>query len=174
MIIISLVLCLVLGWVPLGKELSFQRTLALLSFFVTGFVAGIKQEKIKESHRKSFHVAFFVVIVLSFFAIPKIISTVLYQNYSYLRGPFSPFICMCLRAGWLVFASFMSYSFLSIVPRKEYRWTRFGQLTLFIYMYHAVILSWRTILKDTYNLPISLLNCLFLHRHSVGSNLANE
>lgn len=141
LIIISLVLSLILGWVPLGKELSFQRTMALLPYFVMGFVAGIKQVNFKESHRKSFHVAFFVVIVLSFFAIPKIISTVLYQNYSYLRGPFSPFICMSLRAGWLIFASLMSYCFLSIVPRKEYRWTRFGQLTLFIYMYHAVILS---------------------------------
>lgn len=160
LIIISLVLCLALGWVPLGKELSFQRTFALLPFFVIGFVAGVKQIKPKSSQRQYFHVAFFVVIALLYFFIPKIISTILYQNYSYLRGPSSPLVCMCLRAGWLVFAGCMSYSFLSIVPRKEYRWTHFGQLTLFIYMYHAIILSCRYLLRDSFNLPTSVLHCI--------------
>lgn len=39
LVVISVVLCLVMGWVPIGPIFSFHRTFSFLPFFVLGYVA---------------------------------------------------------------------------------------------------------------------------------------
>ncbi len=153
LIIASIVLCLTMGWVPLGFTLSFQRTFAFLPFFTMGYVAGRKKVGI---NTKGVYLKFtFLVAIALFFLISPISLTgSFFQCFSYYNGQFSsPYYNFVFRLGWLFFAWCMSYCFLSIVPRKEYSWTHFGQLTLFIYMYHAVTLYWRFIFIDELNLP---------------------
>ena len=160
LIILSIILCLTMGWIPIDEELSFQRTFAFLPFFITGFVTGKKQVDLKSGKRKLFHLFFLLSIAIIYIIIPISFNVPLFQNLSYLHSAYSPLFYFVFRIGWLILASFMSYCLLSIVPRKKYRWTHFGQLTLFIYMYHSVILSWRYILRDTYHLPTSFLHCI--------------
>ena len=161
LIIFSIILCLAGGWIPIDSQLSFQRTFAFLPYFIVGYIAGNNNLEIKAKKGKIFILFFLVFIGFFYFIIPKTIISMLYQNICFFRGPqSSPFINFVLRVAWLFFTSVMSYSFLSIVPQKEYRWTHFGQLTLFIYMYHSVILSWRYILRDEFHLPTNLFFCI--------------
>lgn len=161
LILFSIILCLAGGWIPIDSQLSFQRTFAFFPYFIVGYIAGNNNLEIKVKKGKFFILFFLIFIGFLYFIIPKTIISALYQNICFFRGPLSsPFINFVLRVAWLFFASVMSYCFLSIVPQKEYRWTHFGQLTLFIYMYHSVILSWRYILRDEFHLPTNLFFCI--------------
>ena len=161
LILFSIILCLAGGWIPIDSQLSFQRTFAFFPYFIVGYIAGNNNLEIKVNKGKFFILFFLIFIGFLYFIIPKTIISALYQNICFIRGPLSsPFINFVLRVAWLFFASVMSYCFLSIVPQKEYRWTHFGQLTLFIYMYHSVILSWRYILRDEFHLPTNLFFCI--------------
>lgn len=162
LVIISIILCLTMGWIPIGP-FSFQRTFSFLPFFTIGYVAGKNHIDLTAKKRIILILLFLFSIGLFFFIIPKsfIPISVLFQKKCFIYGPSpSPILNFTYRLGWLFFASLMSYCFLSIVPRKEYRWTHFGQLTLFIYLYHSVILSWRVIIKDELYLPTNLLFCI--------------
>lgn len=161
LVAISIILCLTMGWIPIDTQFSFQRTFAFLPFFMIGYVVGKNHIDITAKKKRVLIFTFFVFWGFFFFIIPKNITTSLFQNICFIHGPLPfPNLNVVIRGGWLIFASCMSYCFLSLVPRKEYRWTHFGQLTLFIYLYHSVILSWRFILRDELNLPTNLFYCI--------------
>lgn len=153
----SVVLCLAAGWVPLNSQLSFQRTFAFLPFFTMGYVAGANKLKIEKQ----------MPVLAALFAL-ALAWCVLYftgvkpyflgrENYMSLTH-YLPVINFAWRAVWLVVATVMSYCFLCIVPQKEYRWTHFGELTLFIYLYHAIILLGRHQIVAVLNLPTTFLS----------------
>lgn len=158
LIFLSIILCLTMGWIPVDSLFSFQRTFAFLPFFTIRYVAGTNNIDIKTNKRGSFLCFLFLTaIALLYFIIPKINYGILTQSHSYFQDSLSSgFDNFALRVAWLFLASCMAYCFLSIVPRKEYCWTHFGHLTLFIYMYHSVILLWRFVLRDEFHLPSNL------------------
>ena len=160
LILLSISISLLMGWVPIDEEFSFQRTFAFLPFFVIGFVTGQKRTRLKIEKRRHLHLIFLLAIAMLYLVLPFSINVPLFQNLSYLHSAYSPIFYFVFRIGWLIMAGYMSYCFLSLVPQKEYCWTHFGQLTLFIYLYHSVILSWRYILRDTFHLPTSIIYCL--------------
>ena len=156
LVFLSVVLCLVAGWIPLGKELSFQRTFYFLPFFVFGYVA--KQRNTTLTINPLFAALVLLIVWMVFFVFQwnNIILLQQFDNMHY--GPATR--TFIIRVALLVLASCMSVCFLSIVPRKEKSWTRFGRDTLFIYMWHSVILSWRYNLRDFFNLPTTLPFCI--------------
>ena len=165
LVVISVVLCLVMGWIPIGTAISFHRTFSFLPFFMLGYVAA--QSDITRIKIKYYRLFAFVVMVIiwgGYFILPISIKQLLLQCYGYFHYSilynYSPFVLCAFRFGWLLFASLMGFCFLSVVPRKEYRWTHFGQLTLFIYMYHSVILSYRFVLRDEFHIPVSFPYCI--------------
>lgn len=165
LIVISVALCLIMGWLPIGKTISFHRTFSFLPFFIIGYIAA--QYEITRIEFKYHRLIAFVVMMIvwgGYFILPISIKNLLSQCYGYFYYSifygYSPFVLCAFRLGWLLFASLMGLCFLSIVPRKEYRWTYFGRLTLFIYMYHSVILLWRSVLRDEYHVPVSFPYCL--------------
>lgn len=159
LIVLSVALCLIMGWVPIGPILSFHRTFSFLPFFVFGYVAAqtdtIKRIKISPI----LAVALMIIVLGGYLALPISFKGYLYQNFGYNHYS-NPSLAFVFRFGWLIFACLMSVCFLSIVPRKEYRWTHFGRLTLFIYVYHSVILLWRFVLRDDYHIPVSFPYCI--------------
>ena len=163
LLFLSVALCFVMGWVPIGAAFSFHRTFSFLPFFILGYVAAQTGtiNRIKLSPILAFVILTAVFWV--YFEIPRI-STLLLQHYGYFRHSiiygFPPLYFLLFRIGWLFFAGLMSVCFLSVVPRKEYRWTHFGQLTLFIYMYHSVILLCFRIIRKEYGVPMSFPYCV--------------
>ena len=161
LIFISIILSLVMGWIPVDSQFSFQRTFAFLPFFMVGYVIGKNNLDIIAKNNNILKISFLVSIGIFFFIIPISFFSVLFQDRSFIHDTSaSPILSFVFRVGWLFFASCMSYCFLSLVPRKEYRWTHFGQLTLFIYLYHSVILSWRFIIRDEIHLPTNIFFCI--------------
>ena len=163
LLFLSVALCLIMGWAPFGTFLSFHRTFSFLPFFMLGYVAAQTGtiNRIKLSP-----ILAFVILAATFWVyleIPRI-STLLMQRDSYFRYSmiygFPSLYFLLFRFGWLFFAGLMSLCFLSVVPRKEYRWTHFGQLALFIYMYHSVILLCFRIIRKEYGVPMSFPYCI--------------
>lgn len=158
-ILVTFVLCLVVGWIPIGKALSFHRTFSFLPFFILGYLSRQLPEWM---NRVRIHpiisLGLFVCVWLMWYAW-GFRNTIILQDFGYFHYS-SPFGALAFRICYLFFASIMSICFLSFVPRKEYSWTHFGRLTLFIYVWHSVFLSWRYIIRDTFLIPTSLPYCL--------------
>ena len=160
LIAISVVLCLIMGWIPIGIVLSFQRIFSFLPFFIMGYVTAQTGIKNRIKFSPMLAITFMLIVWVGYFVSPvSLEKDLLFQNYGYNHYN-NPLFAFLFRFGWLFFASFMSVCFLSLIPRKEYRWTHFGQLTLFVYMYHSVILKWRFVLRDEYHIPVSFLYCV--------------
>ncbi|MBR4925014.1 MAG: acyltransferase family protein [Prevotella sp.] len=155
LIVISVVLSLGAGWIPLNSQLSFQRTFAFLPFFVMGYIAGTRKKEFKRKIPLVVVLVVLSVVWCVFYNIGEV--QLLFQDTSYMNQSLSPIQGFIWRGGWLFLATLMSYCFLCVVPRRNYYWTQFGRLTLFIYLYHSVILSWRFIIRDEFNLPTTLL-----------------
>lgn len=159
LITIGVLVCLIAGFIPIDTGLSFQRTFSFLPFFLVGYVAG--KEKIVDNLRINMRVAvtFLIMMGIVFFILNSKMNDYFFQKWSYFHYN-SAIIGLCVRAGWLFCVTVMSICFLSVVPQKEYKWTHFGQITLFIYMWHSIILSWRFIMRDTYALPTNFPFCM--------------
>lgn len=159
LIAIGILMCLLAGFIPIDTGLSFQRTFSFLPFFLMGYV--VRKENMIDKLRIDSRVAMTVLVLVGviFFVVNSQMKEYFFQKWSYFH--YNPgMMGLCIRAGWLILVMIMSICFLSLVPRKEYKWTHFGQLTLFIYMWHSVILSWRFIMRDAYALPVSFPYCL--------------
>lgn len=161
LILLSVVLSLAMGFVPINSTFSFQRTFSFLPFFIIGYV--MRNALFKNWGGQKIKLLALVVMIAFWFAYyfsPLSCASLLLQKTSYFLGTFNPLLYLLFRAGWLLFASILSLCFLILIPKKEYVWTHFGQMTLFIYMYHSVLLSWRKVLRDAYNLPTNLVYCI--------------
>jgi len=161
LVVISVILCFIMGWIPIGTIFSFHRTFSFLPFFMLGYVVAqtgtINRIKLTPVFAIAIMLIIWCVYYMNFLPLKTIF---LLQNYGYNHYD-NPIFAFLFRFGWLFFAGMMSVCFLSVIPRKEYRWTHFGQLTLFIYMYHSVLLSWREILRDEFHNTISFPFCVF-------------
>lgn len=164
---LSIMLCLIAGFIPIGKELSFQRTFSFFPFFVMGNVISQNHYMNKLRWNPFFSSLVLILIWVLFFFIHPRNSAIFYQRFEYSHFN-STLLAFAFRAGLLLLASTMSICFLSLMPRKEYRWTKFGQMTLFIYLWHSVILSWRYDIVETCHIPTSFPFCLLYSLFVLG------
>lgn len=157
-VLIAICICVsvVAGWMPFGKELSLQRTFYFLPFFTIGYVA--KQNKFSYLLKPDIALSF-LIIVWFFFFIYRYNGYLLLQQFNNAHYG-SPIFISFVRFLFLFISLAMSSCFLSIAPSKEYTWTQFGKDTLFIYMWHSVILSWRFYVRDSFNIPTTLPYCI--------------
>lgn len=161
LIVLSIILCLGMGFIPINSNFSFQRTFSFLPYFIAGYViANTKMPQWRIPNIKLLSLMVIIILWVILFIIPMPFTTYLHQKTCYYQGSHSPIFYLFVRGGWLIFASLVSLCFLCIIPKKDFRWTHFGSLTLFIYLYHSVILSWRYILRDDLGLPTNLLFCV--------------
>ena len=159
LVLMSLFICILAGWIPLGPELAFQRTFYFLPFFILGYV--VRQRKIIDKLRCNSLLAYAMLIIvwLFFFLIRVKFSHIFHQNYGYMHEN-NEVLAMCIRIVVFMVGCAMSVCFLSIIPKKRYIWTRWGQFTLFIYAWHSVILVSRYGIRDFLHLPTSLPFCV--------------
>lgn len=161
LIFLSVILCISMGFIPIDTQFSFQRTFAFLPFFIGGYVAGKNNKQIKARRGKILFFLFLISIWIFYFFVSKNIIRLQFQNTCFFHGPLSsPIQNLTFRVGFLFLAGCMSYAFISIIPRKKLPFTHFGQLTLFIYLYHSIILCWRRTIQDEFHLPTNLFFCI--------------
>lgn len=131
---ISLIICIAVGFIPINKELSFQRAFTFWPFFIAGYY--IRQanliNKIRNINKPIIVIAFVFLCIIAYLFIP-----VMYSNHSYVKLPQD----INTRLIHIVIASCMCFSLLIIGQEKIPIFTTLGQYTLLIYLLHPPIIK---------------------------------
>lgn len=143
-IAISFILGIAIGFVKLNAQLSFQRAFAFLPFFLCGYFAGKKELVRNISQQNATRIASMVIILLSV-AILCVIKIpdgkMLYNSLSYFSfTKVSPIYACAFRIIYHIVACVISICVMALIPKKETTISKYGKDTLFIYMYHSLLL----------------------------------
>lgn len=139
MIIACILISLLGGFIPVGKTLSLQRTMAYLPFFFMGYYA--KNIDVKKYIAK---IPLFLSIgvllscfLLYYFIINNNISFIICGKTPYwsVEG-FSPFELGIARGILLISATITGLMVMRLTPTKPTILSQWGRITLFIFSYH--------------------------------------
>lgn len=165
-IIGSLLISLFAGFIPIGKEFAIQRTLSFMPFFFCGYY--LSEVDIRKTIKKiPFAVA--IVFLLLIFLLCVIVVN---DNISYITSCTFPYwdddisytmMCFFARIIFLISAIFISLLVLRVTPEigKLAKW---GQATLFIFVYHSFLVKILPDLTDSGMIP---RNIVFLIEYSI-------
>lgn len=132
----SIMISLLAGIVPIGSEMSFQRTLTFWPFFIAGFYLRKYGciEKIRHQNKWVSGTVFMVLLVVAYLWLSPF-----YANSPYgIENAFSGF---CMRGVQLLMAALMCFCVLVITPEKLGKITDVGQYTLIIYLLHPPVVK---------------------------------
>lgn len=137
---ISLVISILVGFIPIGNEIAFQRTFVFFPFFIIGYY--LRQYNIISLIRKTNKYISIITISLIF--------AIVYFNLPpfYANSPFryDSVINDCfIRILQLIIGTILCFCILAITPEKISIITRIGMYTLLIYLLHPPIIK---ILKE--------------------------
>lgn len=133
LIIGSVVFGLLAGFIPVGNEMSFQRTFSFWPFFIAGFYLR-KYDTIKMVRMQNKWI--FSIILLVLFLI-------VYQWFPpfYANNPYNTIDDFWMRGFQILLASVMCFCILVIMPEKLGTITIIGQYTLILYLLHPPLVK---------------------------------
>lgn len=156
---VSFVISLLAGFIPVGNEMSLQRTLAFFPFFMCGYSMKHKIEFGNTSKlRKWFSTIVLTLMLLSsFFLLNRDISFVIWCKTSYYQYPYQKILLLAFRALYLVMAFLLIYCILIVFPKVSQPTflSRLGSDTLFYYIYHIVVMLVGIIIIRYYHLSLA-------------------
>lgn len=133
LIIGSVIFGLLAGFIPVGNEMSFQRTFSFWPFFIAGFYLR-KYDSIKMVRMQNKWI--FSIILLVLFLVVYQYMPPFYANNSYNTiGDF------WMRGIQILLASVMCFCILVIMPEKLGKITIIGQYTLILYLLHPPLVK---------------------------------
>lgn len=176
-VIIAVEIGIIVGYINgIGPAYSFSRTFVFFPFFLMGY--WLTKEQIKNLTHP-------IVKRISFLLMTAVVLTLVYlPNFSskWLLGSFSfadlqqPVWGGAFRLGVYLIAALLTISLFAWIPRNHFRWTKFGQQTLYVYLLHGLFIQffreagWFKVdhLLDVFGLAIlSLLIVLLLSSKAV-------
>lgn len=131
MLVVSFILAMLVGFVPIGHDFSFQRFFALFPFFLLGLIIRERNwmERIKQLNIKVAFLMLFIGLLLS-------LSTKTYMP----RDPYASFSDLFIRAFQTFNACMLCFA---VIRLSGFGWVKkfapLGALTLFFYLYHIPI-----------------------------------
>lgn len=141
---LTIVVCLLAGFIPVEDELSLQRTLAFLPFFSCGYLLKRKIEFDKTPKWTKWLSAFVLALlfVVSFFLLNRNITFVTWCKYNYYTPPYFVITLLALRALFLITAFVLIFCILAIFPKvsRQTLLSRLGSDTMFYYVYHILVM----------------------------------
>lgn len=152
-VITTLCVSLIAGFLPFGKILSLQRALAFMPFFFLGYCMRNQSLFLP----KKYKIWCFVFLIISF-ALPVFFSnylgSLMYVNpyYSYVDA-LKKIFAFCVGIP-------LSLAFVNICPNKPW-FSKQGRLTMQYYIYHAFLIPLFVAIVNRFNLPTSLLAATF-------------
>ncbi|WP_409305208.1 acyltransferase family protein [Peribacillus sp. SCS-155] len=138
-IAISLIIALLVGYVDsISNYLSLSRTFVFFPMFLIGYYLDRDQlEKLFTFRIKAAAFIIGAIVFAGFYIYPDI-------NYKWLLGskPYSELesasiISMFKRLGFYGLSLIMVFSFLALIPRGQYFFTKWGKQTLYVYLLHG-------------------------------------
>ena len=127
------------GFIPVGSEFSLQRTMAFLPFFFMGYYA--KNIELRKHIAKIPSLLAFTVLLsvflIYFFILNKPLNFVLMGKVTYWsKAEFSPYLLCFARGIFLFSATMTGVMVMRLIPTRPLL-SRWGRITLFIYIYHS-------------------------------------
>lgn len=133
LIISSVIFGWMAGYIPVGNEMSFQRTFSFWPFFIAGYYLrkydGIKM--VRMQNKWIFSIVLLVLFLIVYQWLPPF-----YANNSY--NTISDF---WMRGIQMLLASMMCFCILVITPEKLGKITIIGQYTLILYLLHPPLVK---------------------------------
>lgn len=169
-LIISILIGLISGFIPIGPLLSLQRTLTFAPFFALGYYCGRNRIDLNFIKRIPLWLSIFIVAIL-FISVFLIESSRLgdFPLIPFLRGmygfsyfpEYSPILLVVLRLVSYAISIVVSVCVLRMVPYNESWLSKQGLDTLFYYVYHPLlIICIDASIGKVFNLPSSFLAVL--------------
>lgn len=143
---------LIVGFVPIGSPLSFQRTFSMFPYFMLGYYA--KSIEIKKYLPNVF---WGILGLLVFFAFYFILNED-FRNIIYGKSPYKAMETCVYRFVWYIMAILLSYCFLICVNKIRCNdlLLYIGRNTLFVYVYHTFCVRILKYIVPNYDLPDSI------------------
>ena len=132
------------GFIPVGKQLSLQRTMTLLPFFFMGYYAkNIDVKKYIAKIPPLLAVGVLLSVFLIYFLYMNYdLKFVLYGWSSYWSiDGFSPFELFLVRGIFLISAILTGLMVMRLTPTKSTCFSQWGRITFFIYAYHLFVIN---------------------------------
>ena len=143
-LIISLFICIIAGFIPINHSFAIQRTFFYLPFFVIGYYSSDFDILKLINKIPSFCaiLLLFVIFLLFFFLFgDKNLSCVHHGTYSYWSYDFQhTMLRFTARCIYVPVAIVMGVFVMRLVPSNE-TLAKWGRITLFIYIYHTFAIS---------------------------------
>lgn len=145
LLILSLVISLLVGFVPLNSQFVFQRTFAFFPYFVLGYK--LRQFGWWNKVRKCkvwMLLAIIAIYIAVIAVVPHIPLSMLEQFLSYWDLGTNPIIVMAMRAASYVWQLPLALAMMMQIGRlscREFMLSE-GRATLFYYVYHAYCVYW--------------------------------
>ena len=154
-IILSVLLMLVMGFIPLDKEFSFQRTFAFFPFFIIGQLFR-KKDTIKQMDKIS--IVFPLVSVTIGLVVARFVIPWFYAPAQHFNGISD----LIIRVILTLFAFYMSISILCLsrkvnLPKSL---ASFGKYTMWIYIGHTYFVIIISHYCQTHNILFNLLEAI--------------
>ena len=137
-LMLSFILCFIAGFIPIGTEMSFQRTMVFLPFFLLGFYTkrmsvGIP---VQQANRYVYLIVIFAVCFCLLSLINYLIMPVFYANTAY-----NGINDLVIRVIQVVIALLLSIFVLYVVPNRAGLFSKLGESSLLIYLLHPPIIK---------------------------------
>ena len=141
-IIVSVLICLLSGFIPIGHPLEFQRTLVFFPFFITGFYSTEIDVKEKLSRIPIGWCIFFFLLVFAIFYyfLNFNLSWLLSAGQHYWDSIPPMWMRIVSRIIYLPFAFGACVCSCRLIKTNQW-FSKWGGQTMFIYIYHPYILD---------------------------------
>ncbi len=142
--VVSILVGVIIGTLPfIGTYLSLSRTLVFFPFFLLGFLLQKKHfEKLVEAKWRMAGGIFLVSLFFSYyFFFYDISKKWLFASYSYTEIVPVEEIGLFVRLILYGVMFLAAFSFLALMPKKNYPFTRLGERTLYVYLLHGVVIK---------------------------------
>lgn len=157
---ICVAVSLVAGFIPIGIELSIQRTLAFSPFFFCGYYLRNRVEFGSATSKMKWVSAcvFLAVFVGSCIFLNRDISFIIWCSSNYYSPHYSVWTLLLFRLFFLVIAAMMVFCILIVFPKQKKAsiWGSMGKDTLYYYVYHVLVMRVGIVLIHHFNLSLAL------------------
>lgn len=152
-IFVCIIISLFMGFVPIGGQFSFQRTVTFLPFFFMGYYAKdleIRKYIIRIPYSLALGAMLSLFLFFFFFLNRNIGIAYICRDFYGSKAELPAVLHLAARFVYIIVATVAGIMVMRIVPTRPYL-ARFGNRTLFIYIYHTfVIAALRSIYKLGY------------------------
>lgn len=155
----SVVLGLVAGFIPVGRELSFQRTFFFLPFFALGYLCKNVRLDLAILRKIPVYVAAIILLLVlagSLFTDFEFKARLM-GCFPYYRYDAPLIVSLAVRIGTYLACFVTAVCVLRCMPRREIKWiSAQGAHTLHYYLYHTIIIYLFMVLGLYIKLPTTI------------------